>query len=269
MMNISWPVLATLILGVILVAAMTGLIGMFAIDEVDIKVKHVNAKLAEADAKLKQAEDMERKAAATMKEADAKLAEKTPENVAAKLAEADAKLAEAKDRERRADAQFQAANDAFRKANAKVSVPEPTCDELFDQIIMYGLAVVAGTSIGTEEALLLRAVEYVEQGKESADKFKDKCSVTDDQTVIVNALTDVMQAAGGTDTSVADTPRVHSSCALFCDSTGYEPQWAKTMGEWQASSKCMSIMDFENYGTRDYDWCTELNGYMLDKMMGG
>ena len=105
-MNISWPVLAALILGVILVAAMTGMVGKFAVDEAGFKLAEADRRLAEADAKLQEAEDRERKAAAKLAEADAKLAEEAPENVAAKLAEAAAKLKQADEKMRQAEAKL-------------------------------------------------------------------------------------------------------------------------------------------------------------------
>lgn len=55
-----------------------------------------------------------------------------------------------------------------------------------------------------------------------------------------------------------------SSCVLFCDSAGYEPQWAKSMGERRAHSKCATLVTVDDYGARDY-WCSEFFGYMVDK----
>lgn len=63
-------------------------------------------------------------------------------------------------------------------------------------------------------------------------------------------------------------PQATQNCSLFCDSTGYEPQWAKSMGTWQAQSKCMTLVDLENLGTADDDWCTEFGGYLMDEMLG-
>ena len=53
-------------------------------------------------------------------------------------------------------------------------------------------------------------------------------------------------------------------CVLFCDSYGYEPQWAKSMGVYQAASKCTTIMNnWESADSDDLSWCTELAGYLV------
>ena len=88
---------------------MTGLVGNLTMDAASLLSAEADRKLAEADAKLKQAEDRERKAAAAM-EADAKLSNETPENVAAKLAEADAKLKQADEKMRQAEAKLRDAS---------------------------------------------------------------------------------------------------------------------------------------------------------------
>ena len=56
----------------------------------------------------------------------------------------------------------------------------------------------------------------------------------------------------------------NDQCVLFCDSYGYEPQWAKSMGVYQAASKCTIILnDWENSNPDDQSWCTELAGYLV------
>ena len=56
----------------------------------------------------------------------------------------------------------------------------------------------------------------------------------------------------------------NDQCELFCDSYGYEPQWAKSMGVYQAASKCTTILNnWENSDPDDQSWCTELAGYLV------
>ena len=57
---------------------------------------------------------------------------------------------------------------------------------------------------------------------------------------------------------------VSDNCALFCDSAGYEPSWAKSMGQNQASSKCLGVNTPSSIGSADWNWCNEYNGYLLD-----
>ena len=63
------------------------------------------------------------------------------------------------------------------------------------------------------------------------------------------------------------TPRgAGLQCNLFCDSTGYEPAWAKNMGTTQASAKCQTISGTYSPGTRDFDWCGEYFWHVLDSL---
>ena len=56
----------------------------------------------------------------------------------------------------------------------------------------------------------------------------------------------------------------NNSCVLFCDSYGYEPYWAKSMGVYQAASKCTTILNnWESSDLDDQSWCTELAGYLV------
>ncbi len=55
----------------------------------------------------------------------------------------------------------------------------------------------------------------------------------------------------------------NDQCSLFCDSNNYEPVWAKSMGKYQATSKCQSIV-IENFQSKDGKWCIELLGKILD-----
>ena len=75
--------------------------------------------------------------------------------------------------------------------------------------------------------------------------------VIDGMTAASKLLTDMLWDAN------AASQRV-----LFCDSTGYEPGWAKSIGEQQTLNKCMAIDD---YDSRDWDWCLEFGGYVMDK----
>ena len=53
-------------------------------------------------------------------------------------------------------------------------------------------------------------------------------------------------------------------CELFCDSYGYEPYWAKSIGVYQAASKCTTILNnWESSDLDDQSWCTELAGYLV------
>ena len=57
----------------------------------------------------------------------------------------------------------------------------------------------------------------------------------------------------------------NDQCILFCDSYGYEPQWAKSIGVYQAASKCTTILNnWESSDIDDQSWCTELAGYLLN-----
>ena len=62
-----------------------------------------------------------------------------------------------------------------------------------------------------------------------------------------------------------------NQCSLFCDSSGYQPNWVSSMGQWQALSKCESILVsandyFEYLQSKDGIWCEELTGWQMDHM---
>ena len=50
----------------------------------------------------------------------------------------------------------------------------------------------------------------------------------------------------------------------FVDYRGHIPSWANTMGQNQASATCIN----QDWDSRDFEWCAEFNGYVLDKIMG-
>ncbi len=61
-----------------------------------------------------------------------------------------------------------------------------------------------------------------------------------------------------------------TTCNLFCDYTGYEPDWVtEGMGKFRATSICINIMDSGTYEIQDWNWCGELGGYMLDLGVAG
>ena len=103
---------------------------------------------------------------------------------------------------------------------------------------------------------------------------------------------DTSSVTGSNGGSVGDS-RNQDSCVLFCDYTGYEPAWAKSMGPWQASSYCDNIaiddsnaylermmdqlndwdvydddysLDLGDMYSKDGRWCNEYYGYLLDSM---
>ena len=77
------------------------------------------------------------------------------------------------------------------------------------------------------------------------------------------------------DKNPVDSNRIGSNnqCSLFCDSSGYQPDWVGSMGKWQASSKCGSIMvSFDSHidymKSKDGIWCDELEGKLFDDVLG-
>jgi len=55
-----------------------------------------------------------------------------------------------------------------------------------------------------------------------------------------------------------------SNYVTFTDIAGYIPDWAKTMGQNQATSTCINI----DYSLRDSGWCFEYDVYVLKKLTG-
>ena len=57
----------------------------------------------------------------------------------------------------------------------------------------------------------------------------------------------------------------NNQCILFCDTTNYEPKWAKNIGKNQASNKCFDITFKDLFlKTIDGRWCNEFLGYLQD-----
>ena len=57
---------------------------------------------------------------------------------------------------------------------------------------------------------------------------------------------------------------IGSSNVTFKDTLGYIPDWAKTIGQNQASATCMNV----DYLSRDTEWCYEFSIYVLKKLTG-
>ncbi len=57
-------------------------------------------------------------------------------------------------------------------------------------------------------------------------------------------------------------------CDLFCDYTGYEPDWVTDkIGQNRAMSICLNIgNDYDNLGSKDWNWCNELSGHIMDSI---
>ena len=53
------------------------------------------------------------------------------------------------------------------------------------------------------------------------------------------------------------------SVTTFRDSTGYMPDWPKTMGQWQAHNKCYNLVGSGaiEIDSKDDNWCREFQGY--------
>ena len=56
-------------------------------------------------------------------------------------------------------------------------------------------------------------------------------------------------------------PTSTNTCYLFCDSTGYEPQWAKSANSDAAVRACTNVIPFNN--SNDSLWCDEFFEYYL------
>ena len=74
---------------------------------------------------------------------------------------------------------------------------------------------------------------------------------------IVDAVTRTVSKLTGS----GSINKAEPSCVLFCDSDGYEPKWAKSMGEMQAIMNCWDVGSLDS---DDLGWCLEFSGYMMD-----
>lgn len=146
---------------------------------------------------------------------------------------------------------------------------KPTCDKLLDEMMLYGFA---------SSSTMLPIVDNVDRMKvfkplhdEYLETFRELKSMIDDAECHMTAKDSIIYTGINTSYKIIknvydDTLATgHASCVLFCDSSGYEPQWAKSMGENQAISKCTTLVANE-YGTPDSNWCIEFSGYVLDQM---
>lgn len=169
-------------------------------------------------------------------------------------------------------------------ASAPTPEPEPTCDEIFSEYYLYKFAFVGvylpyvdnPTTWGADSALQPLRDMYVERGSQLSDELDDTCSpqrlsAASAELEGINVALEMglvlMEAANaGKDVlaMVDSVPEPKQTCSLFCDSTGYEPQWAKGMGEFQAQMKCLQSIS-DAYGTPDSNWCVEFSGYTLDQ----
>ena len=52
-----------------------------------------------------------------------------------------------------------------------------------------------------------------------------------------------------------------NTCSLFCDVTGYEPQWAKSIDAENALKTCIDVIPLDN--SNDSLWCDEFYEYYL------
>lgn len=144
--------------------------------------------------------------------------------------------------------------------------PGPTCADI-DYMIMDGLALHgAGLTLSfTNDKQYLKFVS-----SEASENFKKSSDMIFDNTDFYGQCDNFKLLSTHMDVTEKVTEFLYETdtnidCVLFCDSAGYEPNWAKSMGEHQAQSKCLNVIVGE-FGTSDYNWCNEFNGYLLDKM---
>lgn len=148
--------------------------------------------------------------------------------------------------------------------------PEPTCDELLGEMTLYGFAassVMLPIIDNPDRKKVFKPLhdEYLETFRELKNTIDDaECHMTPKESIIYDGINKAYNVVKNVYDDNLTTDR--ASCVLFCDSTGYEPQWAKNMGKWQAHSKCMTLIGVEDPGTRDFNWCDEYFGYMLDNV---
>ncbi len=59
-----------------------------------------------------------------------------------------------------------------------------------------------------------------------------------------------------------------AGCSLFCDHTGYEPDWVTgNMGKFRAWGICMDTVYGDRYGSSDLDWCVEFQYNLFDNLI--
>ena len=60
-----------------------------------------------------------------------------------------------------------------------------------------------------------------------------------------------------------DHDHVHSNCVTFCDSSEYEPDWARYLDKYEAREACWDVeANPDRIGTADWYWCKDLDKYL-------
>ena len=55
----------------------------------------------------------------------------------------------------------------------------------------------------------------------------------------------------------------HGSCVTFCDSSEYEPDWARYLDKYEARDACWDVeSNPDRIGTADWYWCKDLDKYL-------
>ncbi len=144
--------------------------------------------------------------------------------------------------------------------------PEPTCHDLVEEWARDNFAYVGTIFTISQYPERLHAVEPFSRGYENsmrqstAELVAAGC-INDSGKTLAGVILGALDAAVALLGEVATA----SQCALFCDSDGYEPEWAKSMGEEQAKNKCINLV-VADYSSRDAKWCVEYAGYQLDRL---
>lgn len=211
-----------------------------------VKMAEANVKVAKADARVAEAE---RK----LVKADERLAETNK-----KLMEANKRLVEVENKEKSVNAKLDAAPG-----------PALTCKEIFADLQKDTFAILGAQlsiiSVPSTKSTFSQVVnEYIADFKQNS--LPPECRYlieTPTNQEILNELYYVLKLVNDELASDTGETRSRTSCAVFCDSTGYEPVWAKGIGEMQAYGKCIAVIGDEPYGSPDNNWCYEYHGYML------
>ncbi|MCY4490736.1 MAG: hypothetical protein OXC46_04635 [Thaumarchaeota archaeon] len=157
-----------------------------------------------------------------------------------------------------------AASISYLAENNIITIPQPepkelTCDEINNNAIQDSFTftgIMYTFSINPTPELNSYIDTIGEKVSNSLDIYNNSdCHYTDKQQnindIIIVAVNQIQESLES------------GSCSLFCDSTGYEPTWAKSMGTSQATSKCLTIDDYES---KDADWCLEFHGWKTDQL---
>ena len=138
-----------------------------------------------------------------------------------------------------------------------VQEPFPDCNDIFGSYIIHEMASVALPEIhGIPRYISTQAADTAHTKYEL---FADHCQFTGNNLKMSKLLDTLRQKIAVID---------FSTCIIFCDSTGYEPRWAKTMGQNQAMQACWSVGLSPDYSSKDWKWCNELSGYVMDSLPG-